>query len=385
VAPWTAYGGAQNNVAAVPRTGSLSLRMTVTAANTGVYQDVTWLVPGMFYQFNAWVRSESGWTMAALTASNPDGSNLTSWGTQSIYTNWQTLSVGFRPNSQGTVRIRLVKMDTADALYWDDVEISQYQGSCTKGTRLRYYPYGQEIGTVTANDTAKFGTYTQDSGSGLDYAMNRYYMSIWGRFTTADPYRASGGAESPASWNRYSYVQGDPANYFDPPGLFSQDACYGQLGCQYQASSDNMHGLEDYYGDRGFLGYGDDGPEYSALPQGLIQGNEVSEEVTPPAKPESHDECVKRITAEQRAKLVVRGREIHHAICTFSKATAIVGGVIGVVVGGFSAGPAGAVAFGSAGAVVGFITPYPYGDIWTVGATIGNIRETKKRIESECP
>ncbi len=122
--------------------------MTVTTANTGVYQDVTGLVPGMFYQFNAWVRSESGWTMAALTASNPDGSNLASSGTQSIYTNWQALSVTFRPNSQGTARIRLVKMDTADALYWDDVELPPYLGPCTKGTRLRYYPYGQEIGTV---------------------------------------------------------------------------------------------------------------------------------------------------------------------------------------------------------------------------------------------
>jgi hypothetical protein len=176
VASWTSYGGAQNSAAAVPRTGSLSLRMTVTAANTGVYQDVTGLVPGMSYQFNAWVRSESGWTMAALTASNPDGSNLTSWGTQWISTNWQALSVGFRPNSQGTVRLRLVKMDTADALYWDDVEVPPYQGACTKGTRLRYYPYGQEIGTVTANDTAKFGTYTRDSGSGLDYAMNRLWV-----------------------------------------------------------------------------------------------------------------------------------------------------------------------------------------------------------------
>jgi len=217
--PWTSYGGAQNNLTGVPRTGSLSLRMTVTTANTGVYQDVTGLVPGMFYQFNAWVRSESGWTMAALTASNPDGSNLASSGTQSIYTNWQALSVTFRPNSQGTARIRLVKMDTADALYWDDVELPPYLGPCTKGTRLRYYPYGQEIGTVTANDTAKFGTYTRDSGAGLDYAMNRYYMSTWGRFTTADPYRASGGPTDPGSWNRYSYVQGDPVNYADHRGL----------------------------------------------------------------------------------------------------------------------------------------------------------------------
>jgi hypothetical protein len=39
---------------------------------------------------------------------------------------------------------------------------------------------------------------------------------------TADPYRASGGAEDPQSWNRYSYVQGDPLNFSDPSGLLAE-------------------------------------------------------------------------------------------------------------------------------------------------------------------
>ena len=34
-----------------------------------------------------------------------------------------------------------------------------------------------------------------------------------------DPYRASGGPADPGSWNRYSYVQGDPVNFRDPTGL----------------------------------------------------------------------------------------------------------------------------------------------------------------------
>jgi len=41
-----------------------------------------------------------------------------------------------------------------------------------------------------------------------------------GRFLTADPYRASGGAADPGSWNRYAYVEGDPVNSYDPSGLW---------------------------------------------------------------------------------------------------------------------------------------------------------------------
>ena len=82
----------------------------------------------------------------------------------------------------------------------------------------KYYPYGGEI-TSTANDSVKFGTYTRDSFTGLDYADQRFYASSYGRFNTADPYRASAGAKDPGSWNRYAYAGGDPINYNDPRGL----------------------------------------------------------------------------------------------------------------------------------------------------------------------
>jgi RHS repeat-associated protein len=104
------------------------------------------------------------------------------------------------------MRIPLVGYTTTAAVLWDDVNIVG-EMSCTSGTRMSYYPYGQEIGT-TANDTVKFGTYTRDAATGLDYAMNRYYQSTWGRFTSPDPYRTSGGPEDPGSWNRYAYVLG---------------------------------------------------------------------------------------------------------------------------------------------------------------------------------
>jgi RHS repeat-associated protein len=58
----------------------------------------------------------------------------------------------------------------------------------------------------------------------LDYAVNRYYWVGTGRFMSPDPYMANsggaGGVGDPGSWNRYSYVGGDPVNWVDPGGLF---------------------------------------------------------------------------------------------------------------------------------------------------------------------
>ncbi len=82
----------------------------------------------------------------------------------------------------------------------------------------KYYPYGEEQ-VVTAQDKDKFATYYRDGTTGLDYAQNRYYANTLGRFTSPDPYVASGGPADPGSWNRYSYVQGDPVNFRDPSGL----------------------------------------------------------------------------------------------------------------------------------------------------------------------
>jgi RHS repeat-associated protein len=73
--------------------------------------------------------------------------------------------------------------------------------------------------SATANDTEKYATYTRDSLTGLDYAVNRYYSSIWGRFLSPDPYGASARVLNPQSWNRYAYTIGDPMNSGDPSGL----------------------------------------------------------------------------------------------------------------------------------------------------------------------
>jgi RHS repeat-associated protein len=68
----------------------------------------------------------------------------------------------------------------------------------TTNNGARFLPFGDEI-TSTANDHVKFGTYTRDSYTGLDYADQRFYASTYGRFNTPDPYQASGGPNDPGS------------------------------------------------------------------------------------------------------------------------------------------------------------------------------------------
>jgi RHS repeat-associated protein len=95
------------------------------------------------------------------------------------------------------------------------VEPSDRLGSNIIGRTL--LPYGEEL-TPTPHGGTKFATYQRDS-VGQDYADQRYYSVGWGRFYTADPYLASGGAAEPASWNRFAYVEGDPMNHTDHTGL----------------------------------------------------------------------------------------------------------------------------------------------------------------------
>ena len=86
---------------------------------------------------------------------------------------------------------------------------------------LKYDPYGAEL-TVTSHDRDKFGTYYRDSNTGFNYADQRYYGSSGGRFLTPDPYLRSARAADPQTWNRYSYVAGDPVNRNDPSGLIPE-------------------------------------------------------------------------------------------------------------------------------------------------------------------
>jgi RHS repeat-associated protein len=85
--------------------------------------------------------------------------------------------------------------------------------------RSSYQPYGAEVAPTTSDQRTKFATYFRDS-AGLDYAGQRYYSNVTGRFLTPDP--ADAGAADPTnpnSWNMYGYAGGDPVNFIDPDGL----------------------------------------------------------------------------------------------------------------------------------------------------------------------
>jgi len=57
--------------------------------------------------------------------------------------------------------------------------------------------------------------------TGLDYAINRHYDSLQGRFTQVDPIGAGAtDISDPQSWNMYAYCGNDPINHTDPDGLF---------------------------------------------------------------------------------------------------------------------------------------------------------------------
>jgi RHS repeat-associated protein len=86
-------------------------------------------------------------------------------------------------------------------------------------TAVEYYPYGEEV-TSSANDREKFATYTRESATGLDYANQRYYASVYGRFTSPDPSGTSAVyMPNPRSWNMYAYANSDPVSFNDPTGL----------------------------------------------------------------------------------------------------------------------------------------------------------------------
>jgi len=86
-----------------------------------------------------------------------------------------------------------------------------------QGESFAYYPYGEER-TNRVDGREKFGTYFRDA-VGQDYADQRYYNAGLGRFWSPDP-KGKGAADpsNPASWNLYSYVNGDPVNSSDPTG-----------------------------------------------------------------------------------------------------------------------------------------------------------------------
>jgi RHS repeat-associated protein len=84
-----------------------------------------------------------------------------------------------------------LKFASAEMRVWFGSKLVTLNGASVTPDRLgsygTYYPYGEDRGTGNPPaDREKFATYTRDSVTGLDYAVNRYYNSVSGRFLLAD-------------------------------------------------------------------------------------------------------------------------------------------------------------------------------------------------------
>ncbi len=127
-----------------------------------------------------------------------------------------TLSAGTPPSVPPSV----VLTWSGDRVYFGGKLLRREGPAWTGEDRLgsvgQYYPYGEARGT----DQGRFATYDRDAG-GLDYAINRWYSSPWGRFTSPDPTNTNNNPAAPLSWNRYIYVNSDPINANDPFGTFT--------------------------------------------------------------------------------------------------------------------------------------------------------------------
>jgi RHS repeat-associated protein len=96
--------------------------------------------------------------------------------------------------------------------------------SAAKIETRKYWPYGEEVVATGFNESST--QYTRFAGMERDTAFKQYYDHArvqefnLGRFLTPD--LLSGYPEDPKSWNRYSYVLGNPVSLVDPWGLKSK-------------------------------------------------------------------------------------------------------------------------------------------------------------------
>jgi RHS repeat-associated protein len=82
-------------------------------------------------------------------------------------------------------------------------------------------PFGTALDAESTGSTKRrFTSYDRSTVTGLDYAVNRHYDPLQGRFTQVDPIgMASTSLANPQTLNLYAYCSNDPINDTDPSGL----------------------------------------------------------------------------------------------------------------------------------------------------------------------
>ena len=116
-------------------------------------------------------------------------------------------------SSGGTETVYYTVTDTQGTVY------KLLNSAGTVVASYNYDPFGYRIENTNPTIYMPLGfaaTY-YDSETGLNFAQQRYYDSVTGRFTTKDSYR--GDAGSPISQNRYIYCHQNPISFADPSGF----------------------------------------------------------------------------------------------------------------------------------------------------------------------
>ncbi len=121
-----------------------------------------------------------------------------------------------------------------------------------------HYPYGETWYTSGTTTKFIFTSYERDPESGNDYAMARYYISRFGRFSCVDP--SMGTPSDPQSWNRYVYVRNNPTNMVDPSGRFVEFLAFLVMAIVNALGGLDAAGTFDHTGPTGTPPIFDGGP-----------------------------------------------------------------------------------------------------------------------------
>ena len=131
----------------------------------------------------------------------------------------------------------------------------------------KYWPYGDDgPGTGTANQRLTFAGMERDTENKHYFDHARTQDFNIGRFLALDP--VSGWRGSPQSWNRYSYVQGNPMSLVDPTGLLTSviTICVTTTTWSGATASIDVHCTNSVYTDPDVASSGSDITDTHGVP-----------------------------------------------------------------------------------------------------------------------
>jgi RHS repeat-associated protein len=148
-----------------------------------------------------------------------------------IYDAFGQLVAEYGARGEGVGGVKFVQQDhqgsvrTVTDAHGNIVSRSDYQAfgdEIDAGIGLRTSQQGYGAGSAARQG---YGLTEKDDASGQQHTWFRKLETQAGRFSSLDPYSGSMSVSDPQSFNRYSYVGGDPTNHVDPSGLAWHFAC----------------------------------------------------------------------------------------------------------------------------------------------------------------